>query len=88
MSNVATVLATNRYLAQVLGVAVLMSFATYVSIVIHMPPSPWNALWMFAPPIVVGLIFNRGAAKLIMAVGLLMVSYIAIAATAGALGGI
>ena len=61
---------------------------TYGTIVLSVPPSPWNALWMVALPALFGLALNRGARRLVMTLVLPIASLIATTVVGNAMGGI
>ncbi|MEN2747912.1 hypothetical protein [Sphingomonas sp. T9W2] len=61
---------------------------TYAIIVLNLPPSPWHALWMIIPPLLVGLTLNQGARQLVMAFALPFASIVAGAIVGNAMGGV
>lgn len=76
-----------RYGTQVFYVALIIALGTYDSVVLGVPPSPWNVLWMVVFPVAVGLALNRGAARVIMAGTLFIVSWIAAGLVGTTMGG-
>ena len=88
MQTISAGLTNYRYLVQIVLVAAMASAATYVSVMLLTPPTPWNALWMMAIPVIFGLAVNKGVARIIMAVMLLIVSLVACAIVGNAMGGI
>lgn len=88
MQTASATVSKHRYLAEIVFVAVFASFSTYISVVLSAPPSPWNALWMMVFPCFLGLSLNKNAARIVMAVVLLIVSLIACSIVGNAMGGI
>lgn len=76
------------YGSQVLCVASAIALGTYVSAILSVRPSPWNALWMLGLPIAVGLAGNRGTARAIMAGVPMIVSWVVASLVGTALGGL
>lgn len=77
----------HRYAAQILSVALLISVTTYLVVILSVPPSPWNAVWMVALPTGLGVALNRGEQRIIMGAALLVISLIATTVVGNAMGG-
>jgi hypothetical protein len=77
-----------RYPTQAVFLALLISLTTFATIKLGMPPSPWHLTWMVVLPVALGIAFNRGAVRWIMAPALLIVSLIATTVIGNAMGGI
>ncbi|MBB4100760.1 hypothetical protein [Sphingomonas kyeonggiensis] len=77
-----------RALTQMAAIAILISFITFATIKLGMPPSPWHATWMVALPLATGAVINRGLNRLLMACALLATSLIATTVVGNAMGGI
>lgn len=88
MITATKVLSKHPISAQVVGVALLMSLATYLSVTLSVIPGPINALWIIVLPILLGLALNRGMLRFVMAAVLLGVSWIAVSAVGNAMGGV
>lgn len=88
MADIANVMLRHRYAAQIALALLLSALFTYGTIVLSVPPSPWNLLWMVALPALLGLALNRGPRQPVMALALLFTSLIATTIVGNAMGGI
>ncbi len=88
MQTLSATLIKHRYLAEIVLVAMFASVSTYMSVTFSVQPSPWNALWMMVFPSFLGLALNKNAARIVMAIVLLIVSLIACSIVGNAMGGI
>jgi predicted Na+-dependent transporter len=77
-----------RYFAQIAFVALLTSLVTFATVRLEMPPSPWHITWMVVLPFALGVAFNRGMSRWLMAPVLPIVSLIATMVIGNAMGGI
>ena len=88
MANIGNLTLRHQYAAQIVLALLLSALFTYGTIVLSVPPSPWNLLWMVALPALIGLALNRGARQLVMALVLPFASLIATTIVGNAMGGI
>ncbi len=88
MTDTGNVLLRHRYAAQIVLALLVSALFTYGTIILSVPPSPWNLLWMIALPTLLGLALNRGARQLVMALALPFASLIATTVVGNAMGGI
>lgn len=88
MTETENVLLRHRYAGQIVLALLVSALFTYGTIILSVPPSPWNLLWMIALPALLGLALNRGAKQLIMAFALPFASLIATTVVGNAMGGI
>lgn len=77
-----------HYPKQAVLVALLISLITFATIKLGLPASPWHFIWMVILPVALGIAFNRGAVRWLMAPLLLAVSLIAAMVIGNAMGGI
>ena len=68
--------------------ALVVSLITFATIKLAMPPSPWHIIWMVALPLALGVAFNRGAMRWVMASVLLIISLVATTMIGNAMGGV
>jgi hypothetical protein len=78
----------HSYWIQGVFLALLVSLITFATTKLAMPPSPWHIIWMVILPLALGVVFNRGAMRLVMAFVLLIISLIATTVIGNAMGGI
>ncbi|MBO9623228.1 MAG: hypothetical protein J7500_11005 [Sphingomonas sp.] len=87
MTDTENVLLRHRYSAQIVLALLLSALCTYGTIVLSVPPSLWNLLWMVALPALLGLALNGGVRQLVMALALPFASLIATTIVGDAMGG-
>lgn len=61
---------------------------TYAVIRLGLNPGLWHGLWMLIVLMAVGLLLNRGAARIVMAALLSITSWVVVSIVGGAMGGV
>jgi hypothetical protein len=87
-TSMASLFREHRYWVQGAFLALLVSLITFATIKLAVPPSSWHITWMVVLPLALGVAFNRGAMRWVMAPVLLIISLIATTVIGNAMGGI